>query len=66
MAGATEAADYLNKTFEQAVNDGKSSREVETLMSQAMKEKEDFGTRDSEPLYHLELLLDAVFGKGRP
>jgi len=57
----SEAAKALNEAFVNAVNAGKTRREVEAAVNEVQMKYREYGANDSEPFWHLEALLDAVF-----
>lgn len=62
MKGVEKVAAELNETFMTTVNNGGTRDEVEDAMNVVMLKYSDFGAEDSEPEYHLQKLLDKVFG----
>jgi hypothetical protein len=59
----SEAAEALNKTLEESINDGLSREEVVLMMDQVMVKYANYGAWDTEPRWVLEQILDEVFGK---
>ena len=60
----SEVAKTLNTTFMDAVNSGKNREETYEIMYEMMRIFHSYGAFDSEPLYHLDELMDATFGQG--
>jgi hypothetical protein len=56
------AASVMNRALENAINSGMSRDEVDTAVWPVMKQYSNLGATDSEPRYHLEDILDEVFG----
>lgn len=61
--GAENAAQKLNRKFEELVAAGKDRYEIRKEMGSLMHKLSKYGACDSEPIYKLELLLDKVFGE---
>jgi len=55
--GARDAAIELNRTFEDSVAAGLNADQIRKAMWVVMKKHEDLGALDSEPLYHLDVLM---------
>ena len=59
--GAVNAAIRINKTIERAIAQGVTRRETETRALAVMHQLADLGAIDSEPLRHLEEVLNKLF-----
>ena len=59
---APVAADGLNRALETYVNQGMKKERVREMMLVIMNNYADVGASDTEPRYHLEFLLDQIFG----
>ena len=59
---AAVVADALNRNLEIYVNQGMSKERVRQMMLVIMNNYADAGASDTEPRYHLEFLLDQIFG----
>jgi hypothetical protein len=62
--GAEAAAKAINAAFCAAVAANDSFAGALRAMDLVMVQYRDFGASDSEPLYHLEKLLEDVYGRG--
>ena len=59
---AAVVADALNRNLETYVNQGMKKERVRQMMHVIMDNYADAGASDTEPRYHLEFLLDQIFG----
>lgn len=60
--GSIDAANSLNRVFENNVNAGGTRAAVQKAMSAEMHRLRAFGAGDTEPLRVLDYLLDMTFG----
>jgi len=65
MPGAKGAAQKLNRTFANCIRTGMLRNATSSAMYKVMSELANFGAADSEPHYHLEKLLAAVYDADR-
>ena len=63
--GSAEAARELNRALEEAVNGGLDRAQVLTAVWPVFQEHTMMGATDSEPMWHLDRILDAIFGNAR-
>lgn len=63
LPGAQDAAIRLNETLEAAINGSDSMNEAITKIEPLLKELSNYGVSDSEPMWHIENLLNKVYGK---
>jgi hypothetical protein len=63
LPGAAQAARELNRALEEAVNSGLDRVQTFTAVWPVFQEHTMIGATDSEPMWHLDRVLDAVFGK---
>jgi hypothetical protein len=61
MPGDMLAARQLNQALEQLVNSGNDSTATRNSMLLVMEKLSQFGAADSEPIYTLEDVLDAIY-----
>jgi hypothetical protein len=63
MAGSKGAARKLNKALKDAVNSkGSTPQSVVMAMHPVMRELANFGADDTEPRYHLQAIIQKVYG----
>jgi hypothetical protein len=61
MRGSNIIAANLNRKFERCVKNGMTANETYSAMSKLMCKYGKFGAADSEPFYHLSVLMRKVF-----
>jgi hypothetical protein len=59
---AEVAAEQINRAFENYVNQGMNKDRVRQMMYAVLENYSDVGAYDSEPVWHMEFILDKIFG----
>jgi len=63
--GRLDAAGAINRAIEQAVAEGALRRAAEMAALAVMRQHEDLGATDSEPLWRLQNVLDKLYAQGK-
>ena len=63
VPGAHDAALHINRAIEAAFNEGVSQKELLAAALAEMRKHRNLGAMDSEPIYHLDKLVEKLYQK---